>query len=118
MDCLKCGRQTKDKEVFCPDCLAVMAVSPVKSDTPVILPQRKASTPRSAQKKIPKAEEIITQLQKKLKALRIAVAVLLILFTIAAGGLGVMLYQQWSEPEMGSNYSTFTSTEATQDSTN
>ena len=113
MDCLKCARQTQGKEVFCPDCLAVMAASPVKPDTPVVLPQRKAKTTRTPQKKLPKAEEIISQLQKKVKALWITVAVLAILLCTAVGSLAVMLYQEWSEPEIGSNYSTFSSTEAT-----
>ena len=117
MDCLKCARQTQGEEVFCPDCLAQMAASPVKPDTPVVLPQRKPKDRRASQKKMPKAEEVIAQLQRKIKRLWIAVAILAILFTAAAGGIAVMLVHEWSEPEFGSNYSTFSSTESTGETT-
>lgn len=118
MDCLKCGRETQKNEVFCPDCLTQMAASPVKPDTPVVLPQRIPKDRRTSQKKTVKPEELIVQLQTKVKHLWITVAVLAIALTAAAGSLAVMLYQEWTEPEMGSNYSTFASTEETQQGAN
>ena len=114
MDCMKCGRQTQEKNVFCPKCLADMANYPVKPDTPVILPQRKTKERRGPQKKAIKAEEFIAQLQTKVKRLWICIAVLFILLTATAGALTVTLYQHFSEAKMGSNYSTFSSTEDTQ----
>ena len=113
MDCMKCGRRTQEKNVFCPDCLADMAKYPVKSDIPVILPQRKTKDRRS-QRKTLKPEDTIAILQGKLKRLRICVAILLILFTASAGALGVTLYLHLTEPEYGTNYSTYSSTETTQ----
>ena len=118
MDCMKCGRQTQDKNVFCKNCLADMEKYPVKSDTPVVLPQRKATERKAPQKKMVKPEEIIDQLQLKIKRLWICIAVLLLLFTATAGALAVTLYQHLTEPEMGSNYSTYASTEATTASSN
>ena len=45
MDCLKCGKETEEKNVFCADCLAVMARYPVKPGTPVQLPRRATPAP-------------------------------------------------------------------------
>jgi len=118
MDCLKCGRQTQEKNVFCNDCIADMARFPVKQDTPVYLPQRKQRDRRSPQKKVPKPEEIISQLNKKIRNLWITVATLAVLLTVCAGIITVMLYQQQNKLEMGFNYSTFSSTESTQDNSN
>lgn len=118
MNCLKCGRETQEKEVFCPDCLAQMAAYPVKQDTAVVLPQRKPKDRRGSQRKMPKTEELILQLHQKVKRLWITVIILAIAFTAAAGSLAVMLYQEWNEPEMGSNYSTFSSTESITPTTN
>ena len=116
MDCMKCGRKTQDNNVFCPDCLADMEKHPVRQDTPVILPQRKNSPRKTPQKKNVKAEEQIAQLQLKLKRLWVAIAVLSVLLTAALGGLAVSVYQLINTPDLGSNYSTFTSTEVTTES--
>ena len=118
MDCIKCGRQTQEKNVFCKDCLADMEKYPVKSDTPVVLPQRKANERKAPLKKMAKPEEIIDQLQLKIKQLWICVAVLVLFLTATAGTLAVTLYHHWNEPEMGSNYSTYSSTEATANTSN
>ena len=40
MNCMKCGKTTTNEQVFCDDCLQVMAKHPVKPGTPVYLPQR------------------------------------------------------------------------------
>lgn len=112
MDCMKCRRQTRDGNVFCPDCLAEMAKYPVKSDAPVILPQRKDKDRKAPQKKALKPEELLLQLQQKLKRLWIAAAVLGILLTAASGALAVLLVQQHHQTDLGSNYSTYSSTEA------
>ena len=113
MDCMKCGRQTQGKNVFCKGCLAEMEKYPVKSDTPVVLPQRNNKERKGSPKKLLKPEEIIDQLQLKIKRLWICVTVLLLLFTATAGALAVTLYHHWNEPEIGSNYSTYSSTEST-----
>ena len=112
MDCLKCGKATEENNVFCPECLAVMDRYPVRQDTAVVLPQRKPRE-RREQKKLIKPEEMISQLQLKVKRLWITVAVLLLLLGLSGGGLSLMLYQEWTEPEIGSNYSTYASTEET-----
>ena len=113
MECMKCGRQTDENNVFCKDCLSDMAKYPIKPDTPVVLPQRKKKERKSPQKKMVKPEEIIEQLNKKIKRLRICVAVLLLLFAATAGVLAVTMSQDSPKTDLGSNYSTYSSTEAT-----
>lgn len=112
MQCLKCGRETKNREVFCPDCLEVMAAAPVKPDTPVILPERDKLAKRTPKKKQPKAEKIIAQLNKKVRRLWIAVAVLAVLFSASFGALAYLVYRDYTQPAIGSNYNTV-STETT-----
>ena len=112
MECLKCRRETQAGEIFCPECLTVMAASPVKQDTPVILPRRETLKRGTAGKKTAKPEEIIAKLRKKLSRLRIAVAVLSVLLALCVGALGFFAYREWSRPDLGSNYSTI-ATEST-----
>ena len=40
MNCLKCGREIEEGQVFCNDCLVQMAKYPVKPGTAVQLPSR------------------------------------------------------------------------------
>lgn len=51
MYCMKCGKEIDDQQVFCDDCLAVMAQYPVKPDVAVHLPKRNTNYERSARKK-------------------------------------------------------------------
>ena len=41
MNCLKCGRETQEDNVFCQACLLEMQKYPVHADTVVLLPRRK-----------------------------------------------------------------------------
>ena len=41
MNCMKCGREAPDGQVFCGDCLERMQAHPVKPGTPVLLPNKK-----------------------------------------------------------------------------
>lgn len=106
MQCLKCGRETKNRDSFCPECLEVMAAAPVKCDTPVILPERDLLQKKTPKKKQPKAEEIIAQLNKTVRRLWIAVAVMAVLFAASFGMLSYVLYLNYNQPTIGSNYNT------------
>ena len=79
MNCLKCGKETKENQVFCPHCLDVMKDYPIKSDTPVHLPSRTPKPPSRRRKfkhRIMSAEE---QLQHSKKAVRSLLALVLLL---------------------------------------
>lgn len=107
MACLKCGRETENKEVFCAECLQVMENStPIKPGTPVAIPQRPKTERRVPAPKQTKPEEIIGKLNKTIKRLWVAVSLLAVLFTASAGALGYLLYLNYNEPELGSNYNT------------
>ena len=111
MECMKCGRETQKNNVFCADCLAEMEKYPVKQDTPVVLPQRQQKERKNNQKKSTKPEDIIAQLQKRVRQLWIAVLILAVLLLAAGSALAVNLYRHSTPDDLGSNYSTFTSTE-------
>lgn len=106
MECLKCGRETSGKEVFCADCLKDMERSPVSSSTPVVLYQRDEPQRKMPQRKAPKPEEIIAGLNKRIRGLWIALSVLSLLFAITAGALGFMIWRELEDEDIGSNYST------------
>ena len=44
MNCMKCGREISDDNVFCTDCLLEMEKYPVDSGVVVLLPRRRESS--------------------------------------------------------------------------
>lgn len=106
MQCIKCGRDVEDKQVFCPECLASMDQAPVKPGTPVSIPKRPAREYTPPVKK-DKPEEIILRLQKKLKVLSVTILVLVIALSIS---LGMITYHfvttEHDGFDIGFNYST------------
>lgn len=44
MNCIRCGRETEDNQVFCTECLQDMEKHPVKPGTPIQLPVREPRT--------------------------------------------------------------------------
>ena len=78
MNCIKCGREIADSQVFCSHCLEQMAAHPVKPGTPVNLPKR---TPQQEKKRSPKQEtppeQIIAQQRAWLRRLFLLCVVLI-----------------------------------------
>ena len=106
MVCLKCGRETRDKNVFCRECLQTMERCPVKPDTPVVLPQRKKVERKTGPRKLIKPEETIARLRATIRRLWVALALLTVLLAASVGTLSFLLYQSYSTPAIGSNYNT------------
>ena len=79
MNCLKCGREIEDGQVFCEDCLIEMAKYPVKPGTAVLLSSRNAS---SVPKKNHNHRRSKVPPEDQLRVLRVRVRVLTILLTI------------------------------------
>lgn len=111
MGCLKCGRDTKEDAVFCPECLLNMQRYPVRPGTPVMLPTRERVVP----KKVPKRravppEEQIKSLKKRIRAL----TALWIVTLLALAVLAVVSWRVLPHPQHrpGQNYTTITSTTA------
>ena len=71
MNCLKCGREIEDNQVFCPKCLKFMESSPVRHDVVVKLPDRQAAPPKrpAPHRKARTPEEQIAQLKSYLHQL-------------------------------------------------
>lgn len=107
MNCMRCGREIGEEQVFCPECLADMEKYPVKPGTAVRLPQRSTvQYPRKAvpRKKPPTPEETILRLRK---FLRFFVALWLTTLLVAAA-LAYPAYQYVIEENHflpGQNYS-------------
>lgn len=109
MHCLKCGKETAEKQVFCSDCQAVMENYPVKPGTAVHLPrrdvpvQKKKSPPRHREET--SAEQIL-RLRKTVRRLLIIVTTLSLLLSLTAGMLLHLLLKEDTSSEIGKNYTT------------
>lgn len=117
MNCMKCGVEIPEKQVFCERCLAAMEAYPVKPDAHIHLPKREDAAEiakRSAKKKrAPNAEEKISALRMKLLRLRLVTVILLFLLCIVSAFLGLKVYEDYtSKPATGKNYTIDTSTKA------
>lgn len=113
MSCLRCGRDTAGRQVFCDACLDDMARHPVKSDTPIYLPVRKVNdTPKNRRRyrRERTAEETILILRKRIRALTALVVILVMMF--AAAMIGVWLAKRQgadlSIPDIGQNFQSIT----------
>lgn len=80
MACLKCGRDTAEGQVFCPDCLAQMTRYPVQPGTIIQIPNRKSSAHRrTAKRRSLTPEEQVKLLRARLRTLTVLFLVVLLL---------------------------------------
>ena len=110
MNCVKCGRDVGEDQVFCGTCLEEMEQYPVSPGVAVHIPAREPET--SVKKPQPKRRMVLTpseqvlRLKKKLLRTRILVAVLLLI----CGGLSYWVARTVMELDfqrlLGQNYST------------
>lgn len=106
--CMKCGREVKNNQVFCSQCLSVMKQYPVKQDVRVQLPHRELPSEKKApvRKKPLSPEEQIGRLRSAVKRLSVALAciLLLLVFTVS------LLFQDYNSKSpdntIGKNYNT------------
>jgi hypothetical protein len=109
MQCLKCGKKTSGKQVFCAECLAVMQDYPVKPGIPVHLPQRGARTLEKKQADDlhePTPSQQLHQLRILIRWLLGIIAVLSVILLLTAGMLIHTLEQDTGNPAIGKNYTT------------
>lgn len=109
MNCVKCGREIPEDQVFCETCLTEMENYPVRPGTAVHIPTRSADdVPRKPVKKkrIPTAEELLLKTRKKLRRTRIFTVILL----LVCGALSFLMAQAVLELDfqrlLGQNYRT------------
>lgn len=112
MKCLRCGKEIKDQNVFCQNCLNAMEAYPVKPDTHFYLPSHTVrSVPKKnrRKKRVLSSGEQLTLARHTVRGLTVAVIVLSLLLV----GAAALLIHDWLTPtdlDIGRNY-TFQSTE-------
>lgn len=109
MNCIKCGTETKEPQVFCDRCLADMERYPVKPNITVSLPARPVEPPAKRKSRRPryiKPEEQIRHLRVKTRLLTVALAAALIAFSLTALLLLKVLDVQEDTYGPGQNYDT------------
>lgn len=106
MNCMKCGKETKGTNVFCPRCLAVMEKYPVKPDARIHLPSRPAQQAAKKHRRVRRmrtAEEELTSLRKKVRWLVAWVIVLALLLGATGAALAYTLFDH-EDLNIGRNY--------------
>lgn len=109
MQCMKCGKETVNDQVFCLDCLAEMEAYPVPPGTPAVIPTRAVRNPAPRNRE-PSHVEQLHRLRKRLQRLWICVVTLAVLLGLSIGALVYVLSNQPGGPPIGQNYSTTEST--------
>jgi len=108
MNCMKCGRDTAEGSVFCPDCIAEMGKYPVQPGTVVLLPRRRETI---SQKKTVK-RRVVTP-EEQILVLRRWVIILSLLLVACISAIALMFeptmhYLRDEHFEIGQNYSSVT----------
>ena len=109
MFCLRCGKETREGQVFCDDCLNVMEEYPIKPGTVIQLPTRQdkppARRPARKQRSLP-PEEQVPQLRRLIRRLAVAVSVLALLLCVTAAALARTYFHGNTDRNIGKNYTT------------
>ena len=104
MQCLRCGRETEDAQVFCFACEALMAKHPVKPNTVVTIPERSIRIRRSVPRKPLRVEEDTDQLRRTILQLRLWVCMLMAALMLCVAVLTWQELQRANQPAIGQNY--------------
>lgn len=118
MNCMRCGKETEGKDVFCPTCLEDMAQHPVKPGTAIHIPVRQEAPIKKPAKKIKELtpEEQLDNAQNAMQILLITVLGLLTTLIIIASVFFYVISLPEAQPEqtqapMGRNYTITTPAE-------
>lgn len=108
MNCMRCGRDIEDGQVFCAQCLEVMKKSPVNPGTAIRIPHRPdPQLRRTVRRKQVSEEEQIRILKKRLRIMAWLFAVTLAAL-IALSIPTVIHFTQQHNVLPGQNYSSAT----------
>lgn len=113
MNCLKCGREIEEGQIFCPDCLLEMQKYPVKPGVTVQLPKREEvlTTKREHIRPSFTPEEQLKLLRRRNRILTAALVLTLLVLAAVCFFSVEKLTQTRMLP--GQNYSAVTSSEST-----
>ena len=116
VNCLKCGVEIAEGQVFCADCLAVMAKYPVKPNVAIQLPHQRQPLPQKKaypkRRQAPRPEEKVAATKKWLRFL-LAMWLITLALLIAALFPTMEYFQGKTFLLPGQNYTTITDTETT-----
>ena len=103
MNCMKCGREAEDGQVFCSECLDQMESEPIRISTPVHIP-RQPTKGRTIHHPTLHSEEEVKRLERANERLRVWV----LLLAMATVLLAMAAYHKEVATvvdELGKNYS-------------
>lgn len=109
MNCVKCGREIEEDQVFCQNCLEEMSLYPVKPGTAIHIPSHKHE---EEFKKISPRRKLLTPSEQNLKLRKkvLRLRILVILLVLVCGALGYVVARTVEELDfqrlLGQNYST------------
>ena len=110
MNCVKCGREIENDQVFCQFCLEEMEHYPVKPGTVVYIPKHPEDQPekKSASRRKPSLtpEQQILRLKKRMLCLRIVLAILMLSCGLLLIAVGRAVTELDFYRFLGKNYST------------
>ena len=117
MNCMRCGRETVDNDVFCSECLADMDKYPVRPGTMVHLPHRReepvVKKAHGRRKPVLSPEEQVKRLKLHIRRQRIVLLISTLLLVISSYFTVVHILEQDIDFLPGQNYSSVTSVEET-----
>ncbi len=108
MQCLRCGREIDEQQVFCADCLDVMAKHPVKPNTVVTIPERSVRVRRTPPRRPVRNDDTVEQLHRKIMQLRLWICMLMAALMLC---VAVITWQELTRdqgPAIGQNYTSVT----------
>ena len=110
MNCVKCGRETEENQVFCRVCMDAAEKYPVNPATVVHIPVRKPEEElrrRVVKKKLPPTlSEQNEKLKKKVTRLRVAIVVLILICGLMGYAIGRATMELDFQRLLGQNYHT------------
>ena len=114
MNCMKCGVQIPEGQVFCDHCLELMKAHPIRPGVHIHLPKRATEVidvKKPVKKKLTLSpEEQIAALKLKILRMRLAIVVLIFVVCVVSGFLALKIHDAHNiEPTTGRNYTIDTS---------
>ena len=107
MNCMKCGVEIRDDQVFCPDCLKIMEAHPIAPGTSVHIPKRPARTPDKKSREM-KPQEQIASLKRVIRWMLVTIGVLAVAVALLASLLLYRMNEPQPQPVTGRNYTAIT----------
>lgn len=116
MNCMKCGKETQQEQIFCPECLAEMEKYPVKPGIVVQIPVHPLKKQPHHRRGAANHEEQLKRLSRINRRLIFAL-VLTVLIAVFFALLSFDVLEKYSMHKLlGQNYSVAVSTEAPDES--